>query len=290
MKAVSFVRRQPPIHWVGDGFPVRTLFSYDDDPAAFSPFLLLDFAGPQVFAPASRPRGVGSHPHRGFETVSIVYDGEVSHRDSTGAGGTIGPGDVQWMRAAAGIVHEEFHSERFTAEGGLLRMVQLWVNLPARHKMDAPGYQSITAAQIPTVPCPGALAGSARARLIAGQWQGETGPAQTCTPMQVWDLRLPAGSQVSLPAPAGHTALVLVVQGQVHCPGEAAADAGEGELIALTREGEGVLLQTQQDSSVLWLSGQPLDEPVVGYGPFVMNTRQEIRQALTDWQSGRLGR
>ena len=152
MKSVSFIQRNTQGHWVGDGFPVRTLFSYNDDPAAFSPFLMLDYGGPVEFEPTTKRRGVGAHPHRGFETVTIVYDGEVTHRDSSGGGGTIGPGEVQWMTAAAGIVHEEFHSEAYARSGGPFRMVQLWVNLPARDKMAPPGYQGITATQIPTLP------------------------------------------------------------------------------------------------------------------------------------------
>lgn len=288
MKSVSFIQRNPQGHWVGDGFPVRSLFSYHDDPAAFSPFLLLDFAGPARFEPTTARRGVGAHPHRGFETVSIVYDGEVSHRDSTGAGGTIGPGDVQWMTAAAGIVHEEFHSERFARSGGAFRMVQLWVNLPARDKMARPAYQGVTAAQTPTVALHDATGQEAgTARLIAGSLLGASGPARTFTPMQVWDLRLKAGHAVTLPAPEGHTTVPLVVEGRVRTPD--GATAGEAELIVFSRDGEGVTLEALSDATVLWLAGEPIDEPVVGHGPFVMNTRAEIQQAFVDFQSGRMG-
>lgn len=289
MKTVSHLRRPPHGHWVGDGFPVRTLFSYQDDPAEFSPFLMLDYGGPTHFDPTPHRRGVGAHPHRGFETVTLVYHGEVSHRDSTGAGGTIGPGDVQWMTAAAGIVHEEFHSEAFARAGGPFQMVQLWVNLPARHKMAPPGYQGITHAQIPRVTVPdadGRPAGTAR--LIAGSFQGVQGPARTFTPMQVWDLRLSAGHHVVLPAPEGHTTVPLVIAGRVRTAEGHEAD--EAEMIVYRRAGEGVALTTLDDTTLLWLAGEPLDEPVVGHGPFVMNSPAEIVQAFADFRSGRMGR
>ena len=285
MKSVSFIQRNTQGHWVGDGFPVRTLFSYNDDPAAFSPFLMLDYGGPVVFDPTTKRRGVGAHPHRGFETVTIVYDGEVSHRDSTGAGGTIGPGDVQWMTAASGIVHEEFHSEAYARSGGPFRMVQLWVNLPARDKMAPPGYQGITAAQTPTVALPD---GAGTVRLLAGTFQGATGPAKTFTPMQVWDVQLKAGHTVALPAPAGHTTVPLVYQGRVKTAD--GQEAGDAEMIVYERAGEGVQLTALADTTLLWLCGEPIDEPVVGYGPFVMNSEAEIHQAFTDFQSGRMGR
>ncbi len=285
MKTVSFIQRNTQSHWVGDGFPVRTLFSYNDDPAAFSPFLMLDYGGPTRFEPTTKRRGVGAHPHRGFETVTIVYDGEVSHRDSTGAGGTIGPGDVQWMTAAAGIVHEEFHSEAFGRSGGPFQMVQLWVNLPARDKMATPGYQGITAAQTPTVALPG---DAGTVRLIAGTLQGATGPAETFTAMQVWDVQIKAGHTVTLPAPEGHTTVPLVLKGRVKTHG--GAEACDAEMIVFTREGQDVELTALTDVTLLWLAGEPIDEPVVGYGPFVMNTPQEIRQAFVDLQSGRMGK
>lgn len=288
MKSVSFIQRNTQGHWVGDGFPVRTLFSYNDDPAAFSPFLMLDYGGPAVFEPTTQRRGVGAHPHRGFETVTIVYDGEVSHRDSTGAGGTIGPGDVQWMTAASGIVHEEFHSEAYARRGGPFRMVQLWVNLPARDKMAPPGYQGITAAQIPTLTlCDvnGAEAGTVRP--IAGTFDGATGPAKTFTPMQVWDVQLKAGHTVTLPAPGGHTTVPLVYQGRVKTAD--GQEAGDAEMIVYERAGEGVQLTALADTTLLWLCGEPIDEPVVGYGPFVMNSAQEIQQAFADFRSGRMG-
>ncbi len=285
MKTVSFVQRSAGGHWVGDGFPVRALFTYNDQPAAFSPFLMLDYGGPVSFDATTQRRGVGPHPHRGFETVTIVYDGEVSHRDSSGGGGTIGPGEVQWMTAASGIVHEEYHGERFAREGGPFEFIQLWVNLPARHKMAPPGYQGITNEQIPQVALPGA---AGTARVIAGALHGTQGPARTFTPMDVWDLRLKAGHSVTLPAAEGHTTLLLVLRGRLRLAD--GQEAGPAQMPVFSREGADVRLEVLEDATVLWLAGEPIDEPVVGYGPFVMNTEAEIRQAFVDFQSGRMGR
>jgi redox-sensitive bicupin YhaK (pirin superfamily) len=284
MKQVVEVRRAQGGHWVGDGFPVRSLFSYQGgDTAALSPFLLFDYAGPYVFTPATKPRGVGQHPHRGFETVTIVYDGEVSHRDSTGAGGTIGPGDVQWMTAAGGIIHEEFHSPDFTAKGGPFRMVQLWVNLPKKDKMTKAGYQGITDADIPAVALPG---GAGTARIIAGDFTATKGPARTFSPINVWDLALKAGADLTLDVPEGHTILVAVLAGNVSVNGTAAQDA---EVVRLAREGTALSLQAATETKLLVLTGEPLNEPVFGYGPFVMTSEAEIRQAIDDFNSGRFG-
>ncbi|MDF2447477.1 MAG: pirin [Moraxellaceae bacterium] len=284
MKQVLGVRRMPRPHWVGDGFPVRSLFSYDSLGRELSPFLLLDYAGPAEFAPATRPRGVGAHQHRGFETVTIVYQGEVAHRDSTGEGGVIGPADVQWMTAGAGILHEEFHSPAFTAAGGVLEMVQLWVNLPARHKLTAPAYQAIASAAVPVVALP---AGAGTVRVIAGDYAGHAGAARTFSPLNVWDLRLRAGSLSNLPAPEGWGAAVLVLQGTVQVGATEIVRAGE--LAVLAAAGEGCVLEANNDAVLLWLCGQPIDEPIVGRGPFVMNTEAEIAQAIADFNSGRFG-
>ena len=293
MKTLLGFTAMPSPHWVGDGFPVRSLFSYDSLGRDASPFLLLDHAGPARFAPAAKPRGVGEHPHRGFETVTVVYEGEVAHRDSTGKGGVIGPGDVQWMTAGSGILHEEFHSEPFTAQGGNLHMAQLWVNLPAAAKMTAPGYQSITAGQIPAVALPD---GAGTLRVIAGEYEGRRGPAHTFTPMSVWDVTLRSGARVTLPSPDGWTQLLAVLNGPVRVNG-GAKDAGTGgpsQIAVLSREGAGFTLEvpaeTEGEARVLVLAGQPIDEPLVGYGPFVMNTREEIVQAIEDFNRGAFGR
>ncbi|SCX54014.1 pirin family protein [Variovorax sp. EL159] len=284
MKKILGTYSAPRPHWVGDGFPVRSLFSYDTLGRHTSPFLLLDYAGPAKFEPTVRPRGVGQHPHRGFETVTIVYKGEVSHRDSTGQGGTIGPGDVQWMTAGAGILHEEFHSDAFTRDGGELEMVQLWVNLPAKDKMAAPGYQGITDAQIPSVELGD---GAGRVRVIAGDYLGHKGPAHTFTPIDVWDVRLNQGASVTLPVPEGRVAAIVVLRGTVMVNGdEVARDA---QMVLLDRAGDALTLEANNDAVVLLLSGEPIDEPIVGHGPFVMNTRDEIVQAMKDFGSGRFG-
>jgi redox-sensitive bicupin YhaK (pirin superfamily) len=284
MKELIEVLRSQGGHWVGDGFPVRSLFSYNGDARAISPFLLLDYAGPHMFEPATQPRGVGRHPHRGFETVTIVYDGEVSHKDSTGGGGTIGPGDVQWMTAAGGIIHEEFHSAGFTRTGGPFRMVQLWVNLPAKDKMTPPRYQAIVDADIPSVEL---ADGKARARVIAGDLDGTHGPATTFTPINMWDVRLDAGAELTLPVPDGHNTLITVLSGHVTIEGQ---NVGEAEVARLSTQGEGVSIKADGNSMLLVLTGEPIDEPVFGYGPFVMNTEDEIRQAIDDFNSGRFAR
>ena len=271
-------------HWVGDGFPVRSLFSYDSVGKHISPFLLLDYAGPHNFEPTTKRRGVGQHPHRGFETVTIVYDGEVEHRDSTGQGGVIGSGDVQWMTAGGGILHEEFHSPAFAKSGGPFRMVQLWVNLPAKDKMAAPGYQGILNAEIPTVALKD---GAGTARIIAGDLDGAKGPAKTFTPMNVWDVRLNRDAATTLDLPQDHTSILVVLSGRITV--NDTESAGAAEALLLSRDGEGVHIRADADTVLLVLTGEPIDEPIVGYGPFVMNSEDEIRQAVTDFNTGRFG-
>lgn len=284
MKKILGLYNAPRSHWVGDGFPVRSLFSYADHGRELSPFLLLDHAGPAAFAPASRPRGVGQHPHRGFETVTIVYQGEVDHRDSSGAGGHIGPGDVQWMTAGSGLVHDEFHSESFTRSGGTMEMVQLWVNLPASVKMTEPGYQALLTRDIPSLPL---ADGAGELRVIAGEFDGRHGPARTFTPMNVWDLRLRQGGETPLSLPDGHTLAVVVLRGTVLLNGQTVAR--ESQLAVFERAGSDLVIEANNDAAVLVLGGEPIDEPVVGHGPFVMNTQQQIEQAIADYNAGRFG-
>lgn len=286
MRKVLAVHDAAPPHWVGDGFPVRSIFSYDGlGREALSPFLMLDYAAPRHFDPAARRRGVGVHPHRGFETVTVVYDGELEHRDSAGNGGRIGPGDVQWMTAASGILHEEFHSERFTREGGTMSMMQLWVNLPARHKMEKPRYQTILDADIPRVP----VGDAGTIRIIAGEFGGRKGPAETYTPIAVWDLRVAPGRTATLSVPEGHTAAIVPMRGLALVNGAHAA--GPAQLVRLAREGGEFTIRAEGDDELaaLVLAGEPLGEPVVGYGPFVMNSEREIAAAFADFQSGRFG-
>lgn len=283
MKNIKAVYKPPKQHWVGDGFPVRTLFSYARHQAHVSPFLLLDHAGPVEFEPAENPRGVGVHPHRGFETVTIVYEGEVAHRDSTGAGGKIGPGDVQWMTAASGILHEEFHSAEFTKTGGTLEMVQLWVNLPAANKMSRPKYQDILSQEIPCLPLANA---AGTVRVIAGEHDGHRGPAATFTPLNVWDVGINKDAQANFSFPDGHTLQIVVLRGSI-IANEQAVNASEFALFE--REGEQVQIAASSEASLLVLSGEPIDEPIVGHGPFVMNTQAEIRQAMRDYGNGQFG-
>lgn len=284
MKKVLKVQRGGHSHWVGDGFPVRTVFSHHSHGAAISPFLLLDYAGPAEFPPSDTPRGVEEHPHKGFETVTVVYSGEVEHRDSTGGGGLIGPGDVQWMTAASGLVHEEMHGREFTKRGGILEMVQLWVNLPAKDKKESPGYQSITADKIPAVTMPD---NAGVVRVIAGEYLGNVGPARTFTPVNLWDVRLKAGHNVQLPVPAGYHTLLFILSGHVELGGgHAVEDAG---LAIFDTTGDSITIKATRDSKILLMSGEPIDEPVVAHGPFVMNTQAEIQQAFQEFRDGRMG-
>ena len=286
-KTILETRSAPPRHWVGDGFPVHGMFGYSGDGvAARSPFLMLDYAAPTRFEPhTGHRRGVGQHPHRGFETVTIVYAGEVEHRDSTGNGGVIGPGDVQWMTAGDGILHEEFHSQRFSRDGGPFEMVQLWVNLPAKDKKAPPGYQAITDAQVPSVALPG---DAGRVRVIAGDFGGTTGPARTFTPINVLDVRLAAGKAADFDQPAGWSTLVVVLDGTVQVNGASVLRAAE--MATLSAEGSSVRIEANSEAKVLVLAGEPIDEPVIGYGPFVMNSQQGIIESIAHFNSGRFGR
>ena len=283
MKQLAFIKRSNGSHWVGNGFPVQNIFSYNDIAEEISPFLMMDHAGPAVFPHTQQKLGVGQHPHRGFETVTIVYQGGVTHRDSSGGGGTIGPGDVQWMTAASGLIHEEFHSEDFARQGGPFEMIQLWVNLPAKDKMSKPGYQGITTDKITHV----RLANNAGiARIIAGVFENVEGAAHTFTPMNVWDMRLIAGKTLSQDLPTGHTAALYVLSGALKI-GEQVI--GENEMAVMEREGTVLVAEITQDAVVLLLSGEPLNEPIAGHGPFVMNTRAEIAQAIQDYNNGKFG-
>jgi redox-sensitive bicupin YhaK (pirin superfamily) len=269
-------------HWVGDGFPVRNLFP-SNGAKQVSPFLLLDYAGPAHFQPANHPRGVGEHPHRGFETVTIAYQGAVDHRDSAGNSGTIRPGDVQWMTAASGVVHEEKHEREFTQRGGVFEMVQLWVNLPQAYKMTAPRYQSILSDQIPTVD----LAPGAFARVIAGELNGGQGQAKTFTPVNLFDLRMNAGSTAEVSLPEGHNTSIVLLGGDVKV--NAKQVEGEAQMAVLSPSGNTVSLTANQYSILLVLGGEPIHEPVASGGPFVMNTQAELRQAFEDYRAGKMG-
>ena len=284
VKNLRSIQRNADRHWVGDGFPVRSLFSYPSLGSVLSPFLLLDYAGPTEFPPTEARLGVGEHPHRGFETVTIVYEGEVEHRDSSGGGGSIGPGDVQWMTAASGLVHEEFHGRHFAKRGGKFEMVQLWVNLPAKDKMSPPHYQDILSSQIPVVNLPDS---QGTVRVIAGEFAGAKGPAKTFTPIHVWDMRLASDQRTELAVPDGWTTALVVLKGTLHVNGS--KPVGAAEVGVFDRAGESICIDSVSGVTALLLSGEPIDEPIVGSGPFVMNTPQEIRQAMADYQSGKMG-
>lgn len=273
-------------HWVGDGFPVRNLFpSHRLSFEKVSPFLLLDYAGPQEFGPAKQPRGVGSHPHRGFETVTIAYQGAVAHRDSAGNAGRIGPGEVQWMTAASGVLHEEFHDPEFTRQGGTFEMIQLWVNLPKAHKMSTPKYQTLTSAEIAEVPLPG----GGLVRVIAGEFDGKRGGASTFTPVDLLDVRLDSGNRLDLPLKKGRTNAIFLLSGKVTVNGSDQLE-GEAKLALLDSDSsETVTLEASGPTKLLVLSGEPIHEPVAHYGPFVMNTREELAQAMEDFRAGRMG-
>lgn len=286
MKKVANVHFAPAKHWVGNGFQVQSMFTYNDTDKNLSPFLMMDYNPPRHFDGGRKSdfRGVGEHPHRGFETVTIAYQGEVTHKDSYGGGGTIGTGDVQWMTAGSGLMHQEFHSERFSQEGGMFEMAQLWVNLPAKDKMTAPKYQAIQSGQIPVAE----LADNAgSARIIAGELNGVKGSASTFTPINMWDVKMNAGKTNVFAVPESHNLIILVLDGTVQINGDEIAR--RGELVTFERGGVDVQIEANNDAKLLILTGEPINEPIVGYGPFVMNSEAEILQAMYDVQNGKFG-
>ena len=284
-KKVETILPSPPMHWVGDGFPVSSVISPQTLRDRMSPFVLMDYAGPATFEPADQPRGVDTHPHRGFETVTVVYQGELEHRDSAGNSGSIGPGDVQWMTAASGVLHEEKHSREFTRRGGVMEMAQLWVNLPAKQKMSPPRYQTLLGAAIPTVKLP---EDAGTVRVIAGEFNGTRGAAKTVTPVILWDVKTAqrhpkCGCRCrkdSIPRCFVRSGTVRVNEGQA---------VSSRQLAILESAGDGILVQADAEAELLVVGGEPLGEPVVAYGPFVMNKPEEIQQAIADVRAGRFG-
>ncbi|ENU29125.1 hypothetical protein F991_03257 [Acinetobacter sp. CIP-A165] len=284
MKKILGVYQNKQMHWVGDGFPVYNLFSYDRLGQSISPFLLLDYAAPYRFDPTTAQHGVGSHPHRGFETVTIAYQGEVTHKDSAGGGGTIQAGDVQWMTAGAGILHQEFHSPEFAQQGGLFEMVQLWVNLPAQSKMTPAKYQAIEASQIQSIALDDV---GSELRVIAGEYQDTVGAASTFSPVNVWDGTLVEGQAHTFYVTEGHSALFVLLSGEVVFNETQTIEAPS--LVVLSRDEIDFNIKAQQNSKFLILTGQPLNEPIEGYGPFVMNSKAEIMEAINDFNRGKFG-
>jgi redox-sensitive bicupin YhaK (pirin superfamily) len=290
MKQLLRIHQSSGMHWVGNGFPVRSVFDYNGLGRELSPFLLLDYAAPYEFAPGNEKRGVGAHPHKGFETVTVAYQGELEHRDSSGGGGKIGAGDVQWMTAGNGIVHEEFHSRDFARKGGTLQMVQLWVNLRAKDKTAKARYQTLLKAQIPNVALP---QDAGTVRVIAGEFGGHKGAAKTFTPLNLWDVNLRAGRSAELPLPDGHTTAFLVLSGEVAVnserEGPGRTGLHEGDLAIFARTGDSITVKANTDARLLLMDGEPIAEPVVGRGPFVMNSQAEIQEAFEEYQLGRMG-
>ncbi len=283
-RTVEAIHRSTEFHWVGDGFHVCTYFPSSNLPSErLSPFVLMDYGPPKAFEPLARgKRGVGWHPHRGFETVTLAWEGSVAHRDNAGHRGVIGPGDVQWMTAASGIFHEEYHEEQFTRQGGRMHMMQLWVNLPKKDKTAPPGYQPIVSAEIPQVN----VESGGIVRVIAGEYAGAKGPAHTFTPITMLDVNLNAGSQLPVELPRSYNVVAVVAEGRIRT-GSTVARAGE--LILFNNDGTRIELNADEQAHVIVLSGEPIDEPIVQYGPFVMNTVEEIRQAMFDVNRGKFG-
>jgi quercetin 2,3-dioxygenase len=283
-RSVEAIHRSTGFHWVGNGFHVSTYFpSTKLRSERVSPFVLMDYGPSKEFAPLAKgKRGVGWHPHRGFETVTLAWEGSVAHRDNAGNAGVIGPGDAQWMTAGAGIFHEEYHEEELTRRGGSLHMMQLWVNLPRKDKLAPPAYQGLEAKSFPNI----ALPGGGNVRVLAGEYDGARGPARTFTPITMLDVTLRAGEELPVSLPATYNALAVVAKGRVTA---GTFTAGEGELLLFANDGERLVLSAKEDAHVILLSGEPLGEPIVQYGPFVMSSIEEIKQAIVDVESGRFG-
>jgi redox-sensitive bicupin YhaK (pirin superfamily) len=285
-RGIEKVFRGSPEHWVGDGFHVSNYFpSATDFEKRMSPFFLLDYQKPERYEPTDFKRGVGTHPHRGFETVTVAYQGSIAHRDSAGNGGVIGPGEAQWMTAGGGVLHNEYHEEDFSRRGGVLHMIQIWVNLPRRHKMTAAKYQDLTRDAVKEKAVDG---GKGLVRVLSGAYEDLTGPASTFTPAHMLDLRLKPGARVRLTAPRDFNTALLVLQGRVRAGGRKAAEAGE--FMLFKNDGDEVNVESLDDSIALFLSGAPIEEPLVHYGPFVMNSVDEINEAIEDFRAGKFGR
>lgn len=283
-KSVQEIMSPPPPHMVGDGFRVHNYIPGLVGMQRMNPFIMMDYNSPHYFPPSETPPGVGVHPHRGFETVTIAYKGKVSHHDSAGNSGTIGEGEVQWMTAASGVLHKEYHERDFAKQGGIFQMVQLWVNLPAKDKMSPPSYQAITRGDIQTVELEN---GNGKIEIIAGSFNGVKGPARTFSPVDLMNAFLPANGEVQFSfSQHDHTALV-VISGKIKINHEQEASANQ--LVIFQDDGEDFSIQAIDESVVLILNGEPIPEPIAAYGPFVMNTREEIIQAYQDFQMGKFG-
>ena len=284
IKRVERIVAPPPAHWVGDGFNVHGFFPHGPlTGKRMSPFFLLDYNQLTQFPPREEPFGVGPHPHRGFETVTIAYKGKVAHHDSRGGGGVIGEGDVQWMTAGSGLLHKEYHEQEYNRAGGPFQVVQLWVNLPAKDKMTTPKYQAITNAEMGRA----ALSDGGEVEIIAGEFGGVKGPATTFTPVHLYNLKPKKGETVELSFPAGYTTALIAVEGSALINGTEKLPLNN--LALLERDGETFTVEALEDGIFLVMSGEPIDEPIAQYGPFLMNTQAEIAQAIDDYQQGKFG-
>jgi quercetin 2,3-dioxygenase len=286
VKSIESVLAPPPPHMVGDGFRVHNFFpsGYDFDLARMSPFFMLDYGSKHAFTPTTRPRGVGVHPHRGFETVTIAFNGSVAHHDSYGNQGVINPGDIQWMTAGSGVLHKEYHEESFSKEGGIFQMVQLWVNLPAIHKMTTPKYQGVTQKQLGKFVIAN---GHGVLEIVAGTFEGITGPVQTFSPMEMYIGRFKAGADLKFSLPSSYNTGVLVVEGEVKMNQKQRVQSDH--FVLFKNDGTDFEISAEQEATFLLLSGEPINEPIVPYGPFVMNTSEEIVQAFADFRAGKFG-
>ncbi len=285
-RKINGIYRGSDFHWVGDGFRVTNYFPSSNNFAQkISPYVLMDYHPPFQYPPTEdEQRGVGVHPHRGFETVTLAFEGSVAHHDSAGNSGVIGPGDVQWMTAASGILHKEYHQKEFARAGGTMHMAQIWVNLPQAHKMDAPRYQAIASGQMGLAKLPDA---AGQVRVIAGEFGGVKGPARTVTPINMFDIRLNPHGRLHLSFPSHQNTALLILKGDVIVNGK--TKGRTLDFVLFENDGEEIVIQADDEAHLLVLNGEPIDEPVVQQGPFVMNTRQEIRQAMVDFQTGKFG-
>ena len=283
-KQVEMVLAPKQPHFVGDGFRVHNFIpsGYGLTMERMDPFIMLDYASRYHFPPTGKPKGVGVHPHRGFETVTIAYKGSVAHHDSAGGGGEIKEGDVQWMTAASGVLHKEYHAESFCATGGDFQMVQLWVNLPAKDKMSIPKYQAIDNSHIPKIKVDGGIV-----EVIAGSYQNQQGAASTFTPVNMLNAKLTSGGSVTFSFPSNHNTCILVIEGEVIL--NDTEDVPLDHLALFKNEGESFTIKATQQSIVLILSGEPINEPIAAHGPFVMNTREQIMEAFQDYELGKFG-
>lgn len=273
-------------HFVGDGFRVHNFIpsGYHLDMQRMDPFIMMDYNSKFYFPPSEKPRGVGVHPHRGFETVTIAYQGRVAHHDSSGGGGVIGEGDVQWMTAASGVLHKEYHEEGFSKAGGDFQMVQLWVNLPAKDKMSKPKYQAIKSTEMGKVALPN---NDGSVEVIAGAYRGIKGPASTFTPVSMFNARLNQGASTDFSFPEHYNTALLVIEGSITVNGKEKAPADH--FVLFENKGESFTITADEDAVVLVLSGEPINEPIAAHGPFVMNTREELMQAFNDFNQGKFG-